>query len=249
MNKKNPPIKSYINQKLISYKKFMLIEKMPTFQIVIDEAKINASHNYDVKTDKHSLIVGTNIINKNMEFILFHEFTHMYDINTFSAKKPDVYFANRGFTEYHASQIELLKLVGARDVTDNVSFSLTQSIKTIFGNTTVLEYILRLRDTVKEGISEENFPNSIASLSNTLGMIFNHLGRISICRLYANDYDLFKEELEELDFAISFLGNDFSKIISIAEGFLNNKEIADFGILYYPMTYELIKKYEKRFSS
>lgn len=156
MNKEIPLIKSYINQKLTLYKKFMLIEEMPTFQIEIDEAKINASHNYLVQTDKHSLIVGPNIINKNMEYILFHEFTHMYNVITFSAKNPSVYFANRGFTEYHASQIELLKLLGARDVTDNVSFSLTQSIETIIGNTTVLEYILRLRDTAKEGISEKN---------------------------------------------------------------------------------------------
>lgn len=247
MSKEIPLNKNYINQKLKSYKKFMLIEKMPTFQIVIDEVKINASHNYNVHTDKHSLIVGPNIGNKNMEYILFHEFTHMYDVMTFSAKNPSVYFANRGFTEYHASQIELLKLLGARNITDNVSFSLTQPIETIIGNTTVLEYILRLRDSAKEGISEKNFPVSLATLSNALGMIFNHLGRISICRLYANDYDLFKERLEELDFAISFLGKDFFKIISIAKGFLNNKEIADFGMLFYPIAYELIKKYEKQF--
>lgn len=54
-----------------------------------------------------------------------------------------------------------------------------------------------------------------------------------------------KKELEELDFAISFLGKDFFKIISIAKGFLNNKEIADFGILFYPMAYALIKRDEK----
>ncbi|WP_346234736.1 hypothetical protein MKY04_16225 [Lysinibacillus telephonicus] len=244
MNNRIPIIESYINQKLTSYKKFMLIEKMPTFQLVIDETKITASHNYNVQTDKHSLIVGPNIINKNMEYILFHEFTHMYDVITFSAKNPDVYFANRGYTEYHASQIELLKLLGARDVNDNVTFSLTQPIETIFGNTTLLEYILKLRDTVREEICEINFPGSIASLSSALGMIFNHLGRISICRLYASDYDLFKKELEELDFAISFLGENFLKIISIAKGFLNNKEIADFAILFYPIAYELIKKYD-----
>lgn len=247
MNKKIPLIKSYINQKLTSYKKFMLTEKMPTFEIVIDEAKNNASHYYNVQTDKHTLIVGSNILNKSMEYILFHEFTHMYDVITFSAKKPDVYFANRGYTEYHASQIELLKLLGAKDINDNVTFSLTQPIETIFGNITVLEYILRLRDTVAEEICEINFPDSVATLSNALGMIFNHLGRISICRLYASDYELFKKELEELDFAISFLGKDSSKIISIAKGFLNNRGIADFGILFYPITYELVKKYEKNF--
>ncbi|EKU41963.1 hypothetical protein C518_2916 [Lysinibacillus fusiformis ZB2] len=247
MNKNNPLIKSYIIQKLTSYKKFMLIEKMPTFEIVIVEAKNNASHNYDVQNDKHTLIVGSNILNKSMEYILFHEFTHMYDVITFSAKNPNVYFANRGYTEYHAAQIELLKLLGARNVNDNVTFSLTQPIETIFGKTTVLEYILRLRDTVAEEICDKNFPDSVATLSTALGMMFNHLGRISICRLYASDYELFKNELEDFDFAISFLGEDFTKIISIAKGFLKNKEIVNFGTLFFPIAFELFKKYEKNF--
>lgn len=245
MNKEIPLIESYITQKLASYKKFMLIEKMPEYQLKIDETKVYASHNYNVYTDKHTLTVGPNI--RKMEYILFHEFTHIYDVMTFSAKNPNVYAANRGYTEYHAAQIELLKLLNAKNIEDKVSFSLTQSIETIFGNTTVLEYILRCRKGVIESILAENFPDSLNNLLTVVGMIFNHLGRISICRLYASDYDHFKEELEELDFAISFLGNDFFKIISLAKGILNYKEIADFGILFYPMAYELTKKYEKQF--
>ncbi|WP_405026854.1 hypothetical protein [Lysinibacillus boronitolerans] len=230
----------------MSYKEFMFIDKMPTFQIRIEENKNNASHNYNVGADKHLLIVGPNIINKNMEYILFHEFTHMFDVMTISAKNPSVYFANRGFTEYHASQIELLKLLGSKNKSDNLSFSLTQTVETAIGITTVLEYISKLRDTVKWEIKEEGFPDNLATLSTALGMIFNHLGRISICQLYANDYDLFKEELEDLDFAVNFLGKDFSKIVSLAKGFLNNQGIANFGILFYPIAYELVKKHEKQ---
>ncbi|MGE7926406.1 hypothetical protein [Lysinibacillus xylanilyticus] len=194
MNKETLLIQSYITEKLISYKKFMLIEKMPIPEINIDRFKTNAAHNYNVELDEHKLIVGPNIINRNMEYILFHEFTHMYDVITFSAKKTDVYAANRGFTEYHASQIELLKLLDARTVNDEIQFSLTQSIETILGDITVFEYILSLRNSAREGIREESFPDSKENLLTALGMIFNHLGRISICRLYANDYDLFKDE-------------------------------------------------------
>ena len=223
----------------------MLFEKMPAYEIVIEENRITPSHYYNVNTDKHVLRVGTNIINKNMEYILFHEFTHMYDVITFSAKEPKVYFANRGFTEYHASQIELLKLLGAKTVNDKISFSLAQPIETIFGKTTVLDYMLKLRDSAREGITKKHYSDSLESLSRLLGMIFNHLGRVSICRLYANDYEAYKEKLEDFELEISFLEEKFSKIISIARGILNYKEIVDFAMEFRPMAEELVRKHVK----
>lgn len=241
MNKKGLLIKSYITQKLTSYKNFMLIEKMPEFQLIIDDTKVFASHNYDVKNDKHSLIVGPNIT--KMEGILFHEFTHIYDVMKISAKDANSYAKNRGFTEYHAAQIELLKLLNAKNIEDKLSFSLKQSIKTPFGDTTVLDYIFKCVEGARESILEDIPPDNINYLLNTLGIIFNHLGRISICQLYAYDYERFKEKLEELDFAISFLGEDSLKIISMTKGFLTDNEIKDLGESYFPMVNELINKY------
>lgn len=244
MNKKIL-IKSYINQKMTSYKKFMLIEKMPMFEIMIEENIKTPSHNYDVKIDKHVLKVETNIMNRNMEYILFHEFTHMYDVINFSAKNPYLYFANRGFTEYHASQIELLKLLDAKTVNDKISFSLAQPIETILGETTILNYMLELRDSAREGITEKYYVDNLKSFSNVLGMIFNHLGRVSICRLYANDYEAYKEELENFELELSFLGEEFSKIVSIARGILDDREIEEFARKYYPMAEGLIRKHIK----
>lgn len=248
-----PRVKLFLNQKLTSYKKFMGIEKMPNYEIGINEQKQNgilvlASHNYNVNTDKHILKVSQDIYKKkNMEYILFHEFTHIYDVISYSARNPELYFANRGYTEYHASQIELLKLLGVDSINDNLSFSLKKSIETVFGNTTVLEYTINCRNGARQLISEVNFPDSLNSLLSVLGMIFNYLGRVSICRLYASDFELYRDELEDMDFEISYLGNYFQIITSIAKGFLDEMGIVKFGDLFSPMAKELYQKFVKNF--
>lgn len=243
--KRDLVIKSFINQKLVSYKNFMIIDKMPVFQLIIDDTKTFASHNYDVKNDKHLLIVGPNIT--QMESILFHEFTHMYDVMNFSANNSDNYAKNRGFTEYHAAQIELLKFLNAKKIDDKLSFSLNQSIKTPFGEITVIDYIFKCIEETRKNLLKKIYPDNLPLLSNTLGIIFNHLGRISIYQLYAYDYELYKEKLEELDFAVSFLGENSLKIISMTRDFLTDKEIRDLGELYFPIVIELINKYKIHF--
>jgi hypothetical protein len=112
----------YVTRNLESYKKFMGIEEMPDFkidimEITLEKAKqkgygVPTSHFYNVGTDKHILKDWKDIYKSSLQadYILFHEFTHMYDKFTYSAKDKSLYASNRGFTEYHASQVELLKL-------------------------------------------------------------------------------------------------------------------------------------------
>ncbi|MGD6816327.1 hypothetical protein ACQCVE_04520 [Metabacillus sp. 113a] len=246
MNKSNLLIKSFITQKLETYKDFMLIDKMPEFQLKIDDTKVFASHNYDVKNDRHLLIVGPNIT--KMEGILFHEFTHIYDVMKISAKDANSYAKNRGFTEYHAAQIELLKLLNAKNIENKLTFSLEQFIRTPFGDITVLDYILKCVEEVRESLLKGIYPDSIKNLSNILGIIFNHLGRISICQLYAYDYEHYKEKLEELDFALAFFGGNSLKIVSITKGCLSDRDIKDLGELYFQMIIELMEKYKIKIS-
>lgn len=158
-----------------------------------------------------------------------------------------LYFKNRGFTEYHAAQVELLKMLGANTVEEELSFSLSKPVTTIDGELTILEYILSSRDGARQFISKANFPNNLESFSTGIGMIFNHLGRVSICRLYASDYKSFKDELEDFTFEKSFLGDEFEIIIKIAEGLLKKENIWIFGELYSQMALKLYKKYEENF--
>lgn len=246
-------VNMYVARNLESYKKFMGIEKMPDFSIFpmeirLEEAEqesygVPASHFYDVDTDTHMLKVWKDIY-KNIlhaDYILFHEFTHMYDTFTYSKDKM-LYAANRGFTEYHAAQVELLKLLGVESIEDKVSFSLTQKIETISGRETLLEYITNSHMAVIELISKSNFPDNIASLSTGLGMIFNHLGRISICRMYANDYDKYMDEIENMAVEESYIGDKFSEVKSIMKGFLSETDIRNIGKIYFSIIMELIQK-------
>lgn len=247
-------VNMYVARNLESYKKFMGIEEMPDFNIVPMEIKLEeaeqkgygvpASHFYDVGTDKHILKVWKDIY-KNIlhaDYILFHEFTHMYDTVAYSAKDKMLYAANRGFTEYHAAQVELLKLLGAESIEDKISFSLTQPIEIISGRTTVFEYITNSHAAVIELISRSNFPDSIPSLSTGLGMIFNHLGRISICQMYANDYDKYMDEIENMTVEESYIGDKFSEIKLIMKGFLGKTDIRNIGKIYFSTIIELTQK-------
>ncbi|ALC84851.1 hypothetical protein AM499_02750 [Bacillus sp. FJAT-22090] len=254
MNKNSVVIENYINEKLLSYKRFMDIEKVPQFELIINQEEtvqtdiaVIAAHNYNVKTDTHTLTITKDITLGEKDHILFHEFTHMYDVITYSEKNSLLYFSNRGYTEYHASQIELLKLLGAESTFEKLSFSLNDHIKTIFGETTILDYILTCKNGVRNLITDAKFPDTLNTFISALGMIFNHLGRISICRMYANDYDLFKDDLEELTVEKSFLGQYSTQIISVAEGFFTKNQIVQLGLLFSQMAQELFNKYEKSF--
>ncbi|MBO0587623.1 hypothetical protein [Sporosarcina sp. E16_8] len=254
MNREKLLVESYLTQSLTSYKKFMDIEKMPSYELILIEDESNqtnfnviASHNYDVVSDKHTLKVSKDIVKGNQDYIIFHEFTHMYDVITYSAKDLRLYAANRGFTEYHAAQIELLKLLGVDSIDDKISFSLTQPIETFTGNTTVLEYVLECRNGTRQHISNENFADNIYPLNNVLGMIFNHLGRVSICQLYANDFELYRDELKNMECETAFLGNDFLEMTSLANGFLDETTVRILGELYIPFMFDLIEIHKIKF--
>lgn len=242
MVKKRIVITGYVNQKLAAYIKFMGIDKLPKFDLKIEEDKYYPSHTYNVKNDKHTLTVGPSIL--NMEAVLYHEFTHIYDVMKYSANDTISYASNRGFTEYHAGQIELLKLLGAKNKEEKLSFSLQKPIDTQYGRISVLDYILKCIKEVKEAVPKGLQPTNLADLSNILGIIFNHLGRLSICRLYAEDYDRFKGELEDLDFVISFFGVTHAGLIHMAKGILSEKEIKEMGAVYFHMLGSLMHKYK-----
>lgn len=246
-------VNMYVARNLELYKKFMGIDEMPDFNIVPMEIKLEeaeqkgygvpASHFYDVGTGKHKLNVWKDIYKSilHADYILFHEFTHMYDTVAYSKDKK-LYAANRGFTEYHAAQVELLKLLGAESIEDKISFSLTQPIEIISGRKTVYEYITNSHVAAIELISRSNFPDSIESLATGLGMIFNHLGRISICQMYANDYDKYMDEIENMTVEESYIGDNFSEIKSIMKGFLGKTDIRNIGEIYFSTIFELIQK-------
>lgn len=249
-------VNMYVARNLGTYKKFMGIHYMPDFNIVLMEISLEtakqkgygvpAAHFYDVNTDKHTLKVWKDIYKDilHADYLIFHELTHMYDTAKHSGKNKFLYAANRGYTEYHAAQVDLMKLLGAESIDDVISFSLSQSVEIISGRKTVFEYITNTQVAISELVLRPDFPDSIESLSTGLGMIFNHLGRISICQMYANDYDKYKGEIENMAVEESFIEERLSDIKSIMKGFLDNNEILQIGQVYLPMIIELTKQME-----
>ena len=67
-----------------------------------DSAAVTA---YQPITGQHSLCVSTNL--ELSKYLMFHEFTHMYDSEIYVNGDKVRYAGLSGYTEYHASQVEL----------------------------------------------------------------------------------------------------------------------------------------------
>lgn len=234
MKKNKGFINLYINAALKKYKKFMNTKEMPQFQIEVDNSVSFAGHNYSVQNKLHKLKVNENITEASNIGLLYHEFTHIYDTDKYSLSS-ELYNRNRGFTEYHAAQIELLKILGAENELDKISFSLNDIINTPQGKLRVLDYILISSFVVKQETMRGNYPKTFFEYANMIGMIFNYLGRISVCREYAVDFLELEEKLVSIEFTKVYFGSDFSKVISLVEGFLTSEEIEELGKLFYSM--------------
>ena len=86
-----------------------------------------------------TLVVSTNL--KLSKHLIFHEFTHIYDSYRYVKGDKVRYAGLPGFTEYHASQVELMQLLNAENIDDTFAFSMDSIINTISGKKSVQQYI------------------------------------------------------------------------------------------------------------
>ena len=244
----------YVTKVLESYKKFMRIDRIPQIHFEPVEISISQTHKqgygaptihfYDYETDKHTLKLWKDIYqpNLNADYHVFHELTHACDIDKYARGDKFGYIALRGYLEYHAAQVDILKLLGADSIDHAISFSLTDTVKTIGGQKSLINYLSDIQATLFSLISKPKFPDNAEALSTGLGMVFNHLGRISICRMYSNDYDHYRESLESMDIAKEFIGDRFTLICDITDGFLSTDQVASLNKIYLPTIFELAKQ-------
>ena len=76
------------------------------------------------------------------------------------------YLGISGFTEYHASQIELLAMLGVQSINDEPSFSMDTIIHTFAGDKSVKQYISEKQQHAIELFSRADFPSSIETLKS-----------------------------------------------------------------------------------
>lgn len=145
------------------YKQFMKIESFPKYVLELspadnaldsaDEKDFGriASASYDVRNDQHYLTIteGTD----HLDYLLFHEFTHILDDEKFIAnveksRQSITYMGMHGYEEYHASQIELMKLLRADHVDDSISFSMNDKIHLYDGDKTIGQYLMSSKRSI-----------------------------------------------------------------------------------------------------
>lgn len=190
----------YIKKCENEYKRLLEINDFPAYEIVYKEVSQNdtdergygslGSSRYDYKTGKHSLVVWSNIhtLGEVGKQTIFHEFTHILDDEIHVNKNAEKYVANHGYTEYHASQIGFLKVLGVQSIKQHISFSMSNFIDTESGYMTIQDYVEAPIVLANELINRNEFPTNFEILKDTMGVIFNYYGRRSICKMYSNDF-------------------------------------------------------------
>lgn len=242
-------LNAYLDRTQKAYLSFMGLNEMPAIvrnpvEITLQGANAKgygtwASVFYDVGTDKFRLDVWKDIYKPQLhaDYILFHEYTHAVDIERLAKKDTVRYASIKGYIEYHAAQVELMKQIGAKNIQDNLLFSMNDVVKGVANDKPVVDVLRTGKKAATDLILRPGFPTNIEMLATTMGMVFNHLGRVSICKMFAADYDKYQSELENYDSEEAFFGADAWKLIkALMQGFMLDDEIememkVHFGIL------------------
>lgn len=252
MNREQMLLNTYVNQSAQRYIDFMEIEKLPQFAIT--EKKISlvdankkgfgsfASHHYDIQTGTHSLEVWSDIYLPQLhaEYLLFHEFTHILDTETYVQKDKMKNVMYRGFSEYHAGQIDFMKTLSAKKANDHFEFSMKQIIETEGNPKTAEEFVALAHDTSVSLIKRNDFPADVETLAITFGLIFNYWGRRSICKMYAVDY-VERADNEAIEKCIG--REPFKALDAFMNGWLNEDQIKLIGEFYFKMIAAKMKEY------
>lgn len=232
-----------------NFKKFMGIDTFPQYTLYTKEVSLwvadaqgydsAASTHYDIQSNSHSLTVSTNLT--LCEYLMFHGFVHMLDSELYVKNDKIRYLGISGFTEYHASQIELLALLGLKSIKDKPSFSMNRIIYTISGEKSVKQYISEKQQHAIELFSRADFPSSIETLKSSFGVLYNYWGLRSICEMYATDYT---ENIENQSFLNYIPTNVFVLLNRLMRGWLNDSAIDASIPLYANTLVTLAKQYK-----
>ena len=167
-------IKSLIECYEKEYKEFMGIEKFPEYELELYKEQIGkvcsygfgtlAEAKYNPKTDKHLLRICISYeINK---YVIFHEFTHILDAEMYAKKDSNKYLYVTGYTEYHASQVELMALLGVKNVFPNeFTFSINSVIDVYPNACTIKNYLLSKHQFVVDMMSRMDYSANIEILN------------------------------------------------------------------------------------
>lgn len=244
-------ISNYVKTCVADYESFVGIEKLPAFTVKSREMTLEKSQQqgfdapatvfYDIPTGGHTLEIWSKLSLPQMdaEYLVFHEFTHILDAETYSQKNKVKHMSNKGYTEYHAAQIDFMKVLGANNIVESFSFDMEQKVETFGGIKTAEEFVKMPLNLAIELISRDDFPANIETLATAIGAIFNYYGRRSICKMYAKEYN------DSLDTSViaGFLGADTVKALDgFMLGWFNAGKVSLIDTLYGKMIISLVQR-------
>lgn len=229
--------------------RFMGIKEFPVYELQTKEASKDVADDqgyevvactfYQPQIQKHTLCVSTNLILS--KYLLFHEFTHILDSEMYVKGDKVRYAGLSGFTEYHASQVELAQLLGANTIEEIPQFSMNFIVTTLAGEKSVYQYVEEKHQHAIELFNRVDFPADINTLKSAFGVFFNYLGLRSICEMYSIDYT----EIVNNEAFLKFIPTQyFSALNNLMHGWLDNMKIDQSSSIYANIVFPLIKEFK-----
>lgn len=245
-------ITNYVRLCVDDFKAFVGINEFPKFKVIPKELTLDkamhqgfdapASAFYDVSNGLHSLEIWSKLSlpQMNAKYLVFHELTHIWDAELYSQKNKIKHVSNKGFTEFHAAQIDFMQVLGAENINTPISFDMDKKVETFSGTKTAKVYLDEARKLATDLIRRTDFPANIETLSTTLGAIFNYYGRRSICKMYAENY----EDDADMSVISSLIKEQtVTALNSFMLNWMNPGQVAIVDALYYRMAVSIAQQY------
>ena len=176
-----------------------------------------------------------------LKYLMLHEFTHILDSEIYVKGDKVRYVGLSGFTEYHASQVELMQLLGRNNVDEVLTFSMDTIITTIAGEKSVYQYVNEKHIHAIELFSRMDFPSDLNTLKSAIGILYNYFGLRSICEMYSIDYI---EKINNGAFLKFISSQHFVALNNLMHGWLDEQKI-DLSInIYINIIFPLNKEFK-----
>lgn len=172
----NKSLEDYIRECEGDYKKFMGISEFPEYAIIEKEFVSEvlekkeymaiATAIYDCTTKSYRLEVYSQIYDKAGRNNIFHELTHIWDHERYIGEDINKKLTYHAYSEYHASQVQLMEMLGAKTVHQVIPFSVNDIVQTIMGEMSVKQYLEQLKMNISVLVSKEDFSNNLENSIN-----------------------------------------------------------------------------------
>lgn len=208
--------KKFIMKAYDEYHKFAeLKNRLPNFELKTIELNNGILANHRMIDGKHILSIDTNLYKLGDTALpyLFHEFTHLFDYETYFKCDKNQEMLLKFFTEYSATQIEFMKILGFNTISDKINLTpntILQSFNKIY---TVEDYLLNERTGYINRIKSVIIERNMQELFDAFPYMMYYIGKISIIIKNTGDIKEWNPLLFDYSDFCNMIGDECLKII------------------------------------